>query len=281
MIFIKLFLALYLVFCNSGAFAHGDVHQQIYELTTQIDLQPTNLQLFRNRGQLYVDDQDWLSAQKDFNAVRELDSTFAEVDLLEAKMWFAANRLGLSYPLVDRYLQHNPDVPVALALRAKVSLMLGRADSSVNDYARVIELSDKVLPDMYLQWAKAQAKVVPMNRQQIHQIIQLGLDKFGSLVVLLQYVIDFDRQQKAYLSALMGIKKLPQQLRQHPFWLVQKAELLALLNKHLEAKVQYQVAYDRLQKKKQSGRFNKADQKLLETIIQSLHLEKKENDNQL
>ena len=275
MIITKFFLAVCLVFFNSGIFAHGNVHQQINELTTHIGQQPTNSQLFLKRAQLYADDQDWLSAKKDFNAVRQLDSTGTRVDLLEAKMWFVANKLELSYPLVDRYLQHNPDALGALALRAKINLMIGNADASVADYARVIELSDKVLPDMYLQWAKAQAKVVPMNRQQVHRIIQLGLDKFGSLVVLLQYVIDFDRQQKEYQSALMGLEKLPQQLRQQPFWLVQKAKLLESINKQIDAKAQYQMAHDRLQKKKQSGRFNKVDQKLLKTINQSLHLEKK------
>lgn len=271
MIIIKLFLVTCLLFFNSGAFAHGVVHQQIDELTVQIDHQPANTKLLLKRGQLYVDDQNWLNAQKDFNAVRQLNSGVTVVDLLEAKMWYAANRLGLSYPLVNQYLQHNPDVPAALALRAKISLMLGRADSATTDFAKVVELSNRVLPNMYLQWAKAQASVIPLNRQKVHQIVQWGLDKLGPLVVLQQYAIDFDRQQQDYQSALVGLEKLPQQLRQQPFWLVQKANLLEFLNKSIEAKAQFQLALDRLQEKKLSGRFNKADQKLLETINQSLH----------
>jgi hypothetical protein len=188
------------------------------------------------------------------------------VDFLEAKMWFATNQLALSYSLVNQYLQANPDIPSALALRAKINLMLGNANPAATDFARVVELSNRTLPEMYLQWAKAQAQITPLNRQQVHQIIQAGLDKLGPLVVLLQYTINFDRQHQDYQSALNGIDKLPQQLAQQPFWLVEKAKLLELSGQHLTAKTQLQLARDRLQEKKQLGRFNKADQKLFKTI---------------
>ena len=247
-------------------FAHGIVHQQIDELTQQIEQNPANTQLLLKRGQLYADDQHWLKAQDDFNAARQLHPSKSIVDLLEAKMWFVANRPNSSYPLVNRYLKDNPDVPAALALRGKLGLLLGRPDAAVTDFARVVQRSKTVLPDMYLQWAKAQASVTPINQQKVHRIIQAGIDNLGPLVVLLGYAIDFDRQQPCYQSALLWLEKLPLKLRQQPFWLVQKAKLLGSLNKSLEAEIQYKLALDQLQKKKQSGRFNKADQQLFKKL---------------
>jgi tetratricopeptide (TPR) repeat protein len=266
MTFIHLFFTACLIIFNSSVVAHGIIHQQITDLTVQISQQPGNAQLILKRGQLYVDDLSWLKAQQDFNTVRQLDPGIEVVDLLEAKMWSAANQSEHCYSLVNRYLQRNPDSPVALALRAKSSLALGNPSAAALDYSRVVALSNRVLPDMYLQWARAQAQITPLNQKKVHHVIQSGLDKLGSLVVLLQYAIDFDRQHQDYQSALIGIDKLPKQLRQQPFWLVEKAKLLVLMGEHLAAKTQLQLAQDGLQEKRQSGRFNKADQTLVETI---------------
>ncbi len=265
---IKYCLAACLTMYSFAVFAHGIVHQQIDELTQQIEQNPTNTQLLLKRGLLYTNDQNWLKAREDFNATRQLNSADSVVDFLEAKMWFAANRPELSFTLVNRYLQGNPDVLGALALRAKLNLMLGHANAAVADFASVTGRSKTVLPDMYLQWAKAQATVVPLNQQKVHQIIQAGIDRLGPLVALLEYAMGFDRQQQNDQSALLWLEKLPLKLRQQPFWLIEKATLLESVNKSLEAKMQYKLALDRLQEKKQTGRFNKADQQLFEKINQ-------------
>ncbi len=266
MITIKTLIIASLVMVNCVVYAHGVVHQRIDELTVHVQQDPVNTQFLLERGLLYADDQNWQKAKNDFNTIRRLNPTDSAVDFHEAKMWFSANRPELSYPLVNRYLRLNPDVITALALRAKINDRLGHAEAAVGDFSRVIQQSKTVLPDMYLQLAKAQAKVTPLNRLKVHLIIQSGLDKLGSLVVLLKYGIDFDRQQLDYQSALSWFEKLPQQLSQQPFWLIEKADLLDSLKRPLDAKAVYQLAFDRLQEKKRSGRFNKADQKLLRKI---------------
>lgn len=276
MIIIKFLIISCLILVNTFVFAHGVVHQQIDELTIQLEQDHTNVLLLLNRALLFADDQNWQRAKQDFNAARLLDSSISIVDLHEAKMWFSADRADLSFPLINRYLQLNPEVLAAVSLRAKVNDKLGNSKAAVTDFTQVVQQSKMVLPEMYLQWAKAQTKVIPLNYQKIHQIIQLGLDKLGPLVVLLQYGIDFDRQQKNYQSALYWLEKLPSRLRQQPFWLVEKADLLIALNKDSEATFQYKIALNRLQEKRRLGRFNRADQKVL--IKVKGYLKKLKND---
>lgn len=265
----KLCLATAITLFSNTVLAHGIVHEQIDQLSVQIKQNPTNVPLRLKRGQLHTIDQNWLQAQVDFKAVRAFNAKHSTVDLLEAKMWFAAHQPNPAYRLINRYLKNYPATPAALDLRAKLNLLLGHSQAAMNDYASVIKYSDTVSPDMFLQWAKAQASIIPINQQQVHSIIQMGLNRLGLLVVLLQYAIDFDRQHQSYLSALHWLEQLPLKLRNQPHWRVQKAQLLESLHKPLEAYSQYDLALTSLNKKKSSGHLNRAEQKLLETIQQS------------
>lgn len=264
----KYFVGICLIMYSHIVFAHGFIHAQIDELTELIKHEPNNTKNFIRRGLLYKDDQNWQKAMNDFKVVRLINPSQSIVDLHEARMWFIAKQSELALPLVNRYLKLHPGNVSAMALCANVNEQLGNLDAAVVDFSRVVKYSKTVLPDMYLNWAKAQARVKPLNRQQIHEIIQAGLEQLGPLAVLLQFGIAFDTQHHDYQSALHWLELMPKQLSKQPHWIVERADLLSALNRDLDVKSDYQFAFDQLQKKKREGRFSKADKKLL-TIINS------------
>ncbi len=262
-----------LLVSSDAVFAHGVVHEQIEVMNELIKNDPINTRFLIKRGLLYQEDQNWLKASNDFDLARHIEPSQSIVDLHEARMWFTAKRPGLALPFVNQFLKRHPENISALVLRGSAYLQLGKPEAAVSDFSRVVKQSKTVLPNMYLQWAKAQARVSPLNRQLVHQIIQSGLEQFGPLVVLLQYVLEFDRKHQDYQSALSWIEQLPVQLSKQPYWLVEKANILSILNSKIDANSHYQLAFNVLQQKQRSGRFNKADKKLFAEIKRNLKLE--------
>src|SRR5687767_15978140 len=74
----------------SGAFepqawAHGEVHGQIVELTRIIEKDPTSALLYLRRGALHRAHQDWDSAHSDYDLVAMYDPSRQVVDLGRGK----------------------------------------------------------------------------------------------------------------------------------------------------------------------------------------------------
>lgn len=266
MIVLNFLVVLYFLCVDGVAIAHGIVDARIDQLTELLLENPSQTQFLLERGVLYTQHMNWQKARADFHAVRCLDRAGSIVDYYEANLWLSANRPELSYQYVNRYLANNPENVSALQLRAETHDRLGRTDAAINDYTRVIEISNTVLPSMYLNLARAQTKVKSLNQQQVHQTILSGLEKLGPLAVLIEYVIEFDRQRQDYQSALKWFEQLPERLREQPYWVIEKAILLAALGRADDAKLHYKKANDGLRNKRRSGRFSHADRILLRKI---------------
>lgn len=265
--FIVSILVILLVAYSCVISAHGIVHEQIYQISREMVTQDT-AQNRIGRAQLYHIDEQWILASQDYSRARELNPENRRIDFLEASMWHDAGRPDLALPLVNRLLKNQSNHVNGLWLRARVLNALGRLASATDDYRLITSSAERVLPEMYLEWAHTQAVLKPTNLPAVNQIIKQGVEQLGPLVSLLQYAIQFNRDHHAYQPALVWLNMLPEQLRKQPHWVLQRADLLDLAEQHQEAKSNRQHALEILLARQASGTLSPAQNQLLSSLIQ-------------
>ncbi|MCH9699382.1 MAG: hypothetical protein K0U68_14885 [Gammaproteobacteria bacterium] len=247
--------------------AHGIVHEQITQISREIVSQDT-AQNRIERAQLYRMDGQWMPASQDFLRARELNSENNRIDFLEAAMWHDAGKPGLALPLVNRLLKNQGNHINGLWLRARILSALGDTAQALDDYRQIASSAERMLPEMYLEWAHTQAALAPTNLSAVNQIIQQGVTQLGPLASLLQYAIHFNRDHHAYQSALDWLNMLPEQLQIQPHWVLQRADLLGLTEQHMEARVKRQQALELLLARQKSGTLSPAQHQLLSSLMQ-------------
>src|ERR1051326_9230213 len=102
-----------------SAFAHGDIHLQIEEITKRLAQEPRNADLYLRRGELHRVHQEWGAAQADYDQAISLNPSLAVVDLARGKMFLEANWLLSAKVALDRFLTAHTNHVDALITRAR------------------------------------------------------------------------------------------------------------------------------------------------------------------
>jgi predicted Zn-dependent protease len=122
-LFPRLFLSglLALAACGSRpAFAHGDVHDRITNLTARIKLTPNNAALYLERGELHRVHREFTNAFTDFDHAQQLDPKLYMVDYCRGRTLMEAGDFQAALPPLTRYLGRMTNDANAFATRARV-----------------------------------------------------------------------------------------------------------------------------------------------------------------
>jgi tetratricopeptide (TPR) repeat protein len=240
-----LLLAGALTFAGSHAFAHGDVHERINQLTQQITQTPSNALLFFQRAELYRVDQDYTNALVDLDRVAQLDPKIARVDFCRGRVQFEANRPQAALPPLNSYLAGKPKDAEAYTTRARVLARLGQHKPAVEDYTTAIGLSTSS-PELFIERAeswRAQGKAEEAIRG-----LDEGIRKMGPLVTLELPAIDLEVSLKRYDAAVARIDTVTTRLQRKETWLLRRAEILRQAGRESDARSNYQEALAAIQR---------------------------------
>ena len=246
------------------AYAHADLNLQIEQLSAEILQRGSVAELYLKRAELHRRHSDWAAALADYERVRELNPRHADIDYFQAKMWLEANRPNQAKALIERFLSQQPQHRNALLVHARVLKDLGHYRAAARTLQQVINLSQQPRPDLFLEHAQTLASIGPTSLAQSLQVIEAAILRFGPLVSLLDYAIDLELQRKNPVAALDWWARLPNPLKQMPFWLARKAELLSKATQPKAACAVYDQARAALSKLPPSRRNIRAHRKLQE-----------------
>ncbi len=185
--------------------AHGDLHARIEAVTARIAQSPNDLELYRQRGELYVQHEDYGLARKDLRRCERGGLKSARLWFYLATVYYHLDKSQRSLSYLRKILSENPkDIP-ALRLAALNHENLRRYQSASDFHQLVIISSIRPIPENFLE--AASATLMSRDTMEAIEILEDGLSKLGPVPGLETELIN------CYLSVLEFDKALTLQDR--------------------------------------------------------------------
>ncbi len=235
-------LALACGFSATPAFAHGDLHPRILEITGQIQRAPTNALLYFQRAELYRIDGDFTNALTDLNTVARLDRSLKRVDFLRGQVQLDAGQPQSALTPLNRYLADQPPDSEAYTVRARVLVKLERPAAAIEDFTTAIKLSTTPNPELFIERAAAWRALG--QPQEALRGLDEGIRRLGPIVTLQLPAVDAELALKKTDAALARTDTVMARLQRKETWFVRRAEILRGAGREAEARTNYFAALE-------------------------------------
>lgn len=235
-------LALACGFSATSAFAHGDLHPRILEITGQIQRAPTNASLYFQRAELYRIDGDFTNALTDLNTVARLDRSLKRVDFLRGQVQLDAGQPQSALTPLNRYLADQPPDSEAYTARARVLVKLERPAAAIEDFTSAIKLSTTPNPELFIERAAAWRALG--QPQEALRGLDEGIRRLGPIVTLQLPAVDAELALKKTDAALARTDTVMARLQRKETWFVRRAEILRGVGREAEARTNYFAALE-------------------------------------
>jgi tetratricopeptide (TPR) repeat protein len=256
-----------------AAQAHPDLDWQISQMTTRIEADPRDAQLYLQRGELHRQHRDWSAAEADFLRARALQPDLAVVDFHIGQLKLDADLPKKAKQALDRFLAKEPDHARALVARARALARLGQPLAAVRDYDRALQAHGKdhrPEPTYYLERARALADAGPEHLDTAVKGLDEGLERLGQPVTLQLYAIELELERGRHDAALARLDRIASRANRQESWLVRRGEILESAGRTVEARGAYAAALDALEKLSVSRRGSRAMQRLQAQAVAAL-----------
>jgi tetratricopeptide (TPR) repeat protein len=233
-----------LLFLSVGpvAFAHPDLLLQIEELTEQLERQADNIDLLLKRGDLQRRHQSWDLARADFKRVREIQPDNKIIDWLEGRLDVESGRPDEGVQYLDRFLYTNPGHALALQNRAQGYLLLKRPLLAAQDFAAVIQASDRPAPSLFSANALALVEAGDDHHSTAMLVVHSGLMQFPAEVRLTGIGVDLSLARSDTDTASKLIEQLPAPVLKLPQWQTRQALLECQVGNEARATFWFNIA---------------------------------------
>lgn len=223
-----------------GAFAHGDLHEQIVTVTAQIAREPGNAELHLKRAELHRAHESWSDAAKDYDRAAALAPELFAVELGRGKMLLASGKPADAVKALDRFIAKKPDFADAFVTRARAKAKLAEHAAAAADYAHAIRLTVRPEPEFYIERADALA-AADLGPDAVRTLDD-GIAKLGPIVTLMLPAIELEVSAQNFDAALARVDRLTATAPRKETWLARRAEILATAGRPTEARATCEAA---------------------------------------
>jgi tetratricopeptide (TPR) repeat protein len=231
----------------TAAFAHGDLHERITAVTTEIRDQPNNAVLYLKRGELHGMHEEWAQAEADFDKAEKLDAKLINVSLARSRVLLARKRFKDAQAEVERYLSAQPKHSAALIIRAQAQAGQKQFAKAAETWAQVIETADRSDVEPYYERARALVAVGSDQTDAALKTLDEGLAKLGKVPALGLYAIQLEVARKRYDAALNRLDDMIPKTGRKETWLELRGDILASAGRKDESQKTYAKALEELQ----------------------------------
>ena len=250
------------------AFAHGDLHEQIANVTAQIRKSPDSADLYLKRAELHRLHEEWPAAAADYNRAEQLAPTAVATHLGRGKLLLATGRLDEAKAELGKFIAANPGHVDALVTRARVETKRKEPLAAAGDFARAIALAPRPEPEFYLERAQSLAAAGDDHIAEALRCLDDGTEKLGNLPTLGLYAIELDLRRKNFDAALARVEKLSAGSPRKEGWLERRGDILTAAGRPGEARTAYAAASEALRALPAHRRATKATSELEERLKQ-------------
>ena len=217
--------------------AHGDVHELINEYTQKIANDPKDASLYEMRGFLFYKDEDYKSALKDYKKATSLDSDLKGINFKIGLVYKSMENYKKAIKEFDRMLEQDSLHVLSIRNRAECYLSLEKYDEAIVDFRSVIDMSQDLISQNYVDLADTYLKVG--NSEEAIATLKEGIQTKGKLVVLEQELIDLYVEVGDFQNAFHEIDIVMESMTRKESWLSLKGDIAIKANLSEEAKKYY------------------------------------------
>ena len=222
------------------AIAHSGLDPEIDEITEELTKNPDSVDLLISRGQVYRSNGKFIESLQDIERAWLLDRKNRTVLLERAFTLSAMGHNKEAEVALDSFLQDeaHPKRVFALAERAHIRARTGQVEAAIADFSAVIQLQPTI--ELYLIRGKLQESLKKF--EDAEEGYYDGLTKLGDALLLKNCLIRVQLTQKKYSEALAIIKKEVTRSSVKTPWLIQQAEILAIIGQPDASHLAYEQA---------------------------------------
>ena len=184
-------------------FPHGDLDIRIADLTKQINSTPDRVELYQQRGSLYVAHEEYIPAIADFRYCLQHDFSNSHIWLGLSESFLRTQQPDSAFLYIENVLRAEPNNPVALDLQASTLEQLDLLCEAAAVRETLLTTSSNSTPAIYLNAASAWLGCPdPAGVDRAIEIIRSGIEKTGYVRLLQQKLVSIYIQQKKWNEAI-------------------------------------------------------------------------------
>jgi tetratricopeptide (TPR) repeat protein len=248
--------------------AHGDLHNQITQITRQLESEPRNAVLYHKRGELHRAHGEYPEALADYEAAEKLDPKLDVVFLSRGRVLSEFRDFAAALKALDSFLIRHPDHIEARWLRGRVLARLNRRDDAEKEFAGAIAATEEPSPEQIIerslnleQAGRADAALSSVNA---------AMQRVGSLATLEMEALNLEVQLKRYDDAVTRLDRLMAGAQRKETYLARKAAVLRQAGKSEMAQRCYAEALEAIVALPENQRRLKSTIKLEEEVRRQL-----------
>ena len=219
--------------------AHGDLHQQITEISKQIERKP-DAALYLKRGELEREHREFGKALEDYRKAAELAPGLDIIHFCRGSALAESGKNEAAREAFDFFITRVPSHGSAHLARARVLMELKLPEAAAEDYERAISLSAEPGPEPFLELS--QARQMAGQTDDAIRALESGKKKLGAIPTLESAAITIETEAKRYDAALARVDRLIEAAARKESWQVLRAEILAESGRRDEARKAYQAS---------------------------------------
>ncbi len=238
---ISVFAALFAIAVS--AHGHPGMEAALVRLNERIAREPADPQLYLERGELYADGRDWISAEANYLRAAELQPRLPGLKRAQGALALATGRIADAQRHCDQALALDPRDADALALRARASAAAGRRAAAHADLTAALNLAGVPRPELFLERAALASSPSDAIRG-----LDDGLARLGSVLVLELRALELEESSGRLEAALVRLDRLAKASERPEPWLKRRGDDLFRLGRDHEARSAYAAALRAIEK---------------------------------
>lgn len=227
------------------AAGHGDLHEQIDDVTRQIAREPTAALHWR-RGELHREHEEYAEALADYQKAAELDPTLAEVELGRGKALLSVGRPGDARAALDRFLAAKPGHAAGLEFRGRALAALGKTREAIADFDQALARAEEPVPETFIE-RSALHRAAGDSAAALKGLDE-GIVRLGPILTLQTAAIEIELAEKRHDAALARVALLADAAERKEGWHFQRGTILRAAGRPAEARQAFSDALVALEK---------------------------------
>ncbi|MFT6810288.1 MAG: tetratricopeptide (TPR) repeat protein [Saprospiraceae bacterium] len=182
---------------------HGDIENRIKEVTILIEKYPDSLRFYFDRGDLYLQHEQFEEALIDFQLCNGVDINPRHVLLKSSEALLGIGKYNAALEQIDRLIRKEEKHVLALQFKGRILSNMGEFCQASEQFESVILYAEVSYINNYLDASKAMQACDSVNSfKKSIGILNKGLEKLGPLVVLLQEKVNIYQGSQQFDKAL-------------------------------------------------------------------------------
>lgn len=216
---------------------HPEIEAALGRLNTRIAAAPTDAELYLERGELYAQHHEWVSAEANFLRAAELAPTLPRLERALGSLSFATGDFRAAREHFDRALAADRRDAESLIFRARVRSRANDRAGALADLDAALALIANPRPELFLERASLCATTVDAICS-----LDAAIGRIGPIHTLQLRALELEESAGLTNAALARLSTITAGSERTETWLKRRGDLLLRTGRSAEARQAYAAA---------------------------------------